>query len=109
MYYPIMQRSKRRNLLCAAISVALGIFAFVQCQVETKEMMEPVMDYCVNGAEAVRAATKGKGPLQLAGGTNASTVRLLLSDERPAGVAFGGMARRLLMPLIHQAQAQGTS
>lgn len=67
MYYPIMQRSKRRNLLCAAISAALGIFAFVQCQVETKEMMEPVMDYCVNGAEAVRAATKGKGPLQLAG------------------------------------------
>ena len=49
------------------------------------------------------------GPLQLAGGTNASTVHLLLSDERPAGVAFGGMARRLLMPLIHQAQAQGTS
>ena len=49
------------------------------------------------------------GPLQLAGGTNASTVQLLRPEERPAGVAFGGMARRLLMPLIHEAQAQGTS
>ena len=49
------------------------------------------------------------GPLQLAGGTNASTVQLLRADERPAGVAFGGMARRLLMPLIHEAQSRGTS
>lgn len=49
------------------------------------------------------------GDLQLAGGTNASTVALLAADERPAGIAFGGMARRLLMPLIQQADNQGTT
>lgn len=47
------------------------------------------------------------GPLQLAGGTNASTLSLLSSEERPAGIAFGGMARRLLMPLLLSAQARG--
>lgn len=47
------------------------------------------------------------GPLQLAGGTNASTLGLLSMDERPAGIAFGGMARRLLMPLLSSAQARG--
>jgi hypothetical protein len=58
------QRSKRRDLLCAAISAALGLMAFVQCQIETKEMMEPVMDYCVNGGGADAGSKK---PLQLAG------------------------------------------
>jgi hypothetical protein len=49
------------------------------------------------------------GDLQLAGGTNASTVALLAADERPAGIAFGGMARRLLMPLIQEAERKGTT
>ena len=49
------------------------------------------------------------GPLQLAGGTNAATIGHLASDERPAGVAFGGMARRLLQPLLKEAQLRGTS
>ena len=47
------------------------------------------------------------GPLQLAGGTNAATVDLLGSAERPAGIAFGGVARRLLMPLLNEAQSRG--
>ena len=47
------------------------------------------------------------GPLQLAGGTNDSTLGLLSAAERPAGIAFGGMARRLLKPLLSSAQARG--
>ena len=55
------------------------------------------------------------GPLQLAGGTNASTQRLLerAGLARPpgaagvAGLAFGGAARRLLAPWIATAQARG--
>ena len=48
------------------------------------------------------------GPLQLAGGTNATTVALLLQLEQPAGVAFGGTARRSLMPLIQESHKRGT-
>ena len=47
------------------------------------------------------------GPLQLAGGTNASTLDHLSPGERPAGIAFGGVARRLLMPLLEGAQLRG--
>ena len=49
------------------------------------------------------------GPLQLAGGTNAATVDLLESRERPAGIAYGGVARRLMMPLLQEAQQRGCS
>jgi len=49
------------------------------------------------------------GPLQLAGGTNAATLGHLRPEERPAGVAFGGMARRLLLPLLQQAHQRGTT
>lgn len=49
------------------------------------------------------------GPLQLAGGTNAATLGHLAPDEWPAGVAFGGMARRVLQPLLHEAQQRQTS
>ena len=49
------------------------------------------------------------GPLQLAGGTNAHTIELLNASEVPAGVAFGGMARRLVMPLLQEAEAHGTA
>ena len=44
------------------------------------------------------------GPLQLAGGTNASTAGLLAADAGAAGVAFGGMARSLLQPLLVEAE-----
>ena len=47
------------------------------------------------------------GPLQLAGGTNASTAALLGPNSGAAGVAFGGMARSLLQPLLLQAEARG--
>jgi len=47
------------------------------------------------------------GPLQLAGGTNASTAGLLRPDSGAAGVAFGGMARNLLQPLLQSAEARG--
>lgn len=53
--------------------------------------------------------TAPPGPLQLAGGTNAATLGHLAGHERPAGVAFGGMARRLLQPLLQEAQQRGTS
>ena len=38
------------------------------------------------------------GPLQLAGGTNAQTINYLATNKGPAGVAFGGMARKLIQP-----------
>ena len=47
------------------------------------------------------------GPLQLAGGTNASTAALLGANSGAAGVAFGGMARSLLQPLLLEAEARG--
>jgi hypothetical protein len=49
------------------------------------------------------------GPLQLAGGTNHHTLHHLNSDEQPAGIAFGGVARRLLLPLLKEAQLRGES
>ena len=49
------------------------------------------------------------GPLQLAGGTNANTAGLLTADHGAAGVAFGGMARSLLQPLVLQAESRGLS
>ena len=49
------------------------------------------------------------GPLQLAGGTNASTLGYLAPTDRPAGIAFGGVARRLMMPLLQEAQLRGVS
>ena len=51
------------------------------------------------------------GPLQLAGGTNMATIGLLpgLGDGvmGPAGVAFGGMARKLVQPFLQAAQDKG--
>ena len=44
------------------------------------------------------------GPLQLAGGTNAETINYLSNNEGPAGIAFGGMARKLIQPLLLEAQ-----
>ena len=47
------------------------------------------------------------GPLQLAGGTNASTLTLLDPAGGAAGVAFGGVARSLLQPLLQEAERLG--
>ncbi len=47
------------------------------------------------------------GPLQLAGGTNGASLALLPQDSGAAGVAFGGMARSLLQPLLQEAEARG--
>ena len=49
------------------------------------------------------------GPLQLAGGTNAHTIELLPGDQRPAGIAFGGMARRMIKPWLLEAEARQVS
>ncbi len=62
---------------------------------------------------AERLASLPPGPVQLAGGTNARTWPLLqrqLAFQRHcAGVAFGGVARSLLQPLLLAAQARGRS
>ena len=62
---------------------------------------------------AERLAALPPGPLQLAGGTNARTWPLLQRQPqlaaRCAGVAFGGVARRLLQPLLLAAQQRGHS
>ena len=47
------------------------------------------------------------GPLQLAGGTNGASIGFLPEDSGAAGVAFGGMARSLLQPLLLAAEARG--
>jgi len=49
------------------------------------------------------------GPLQLAGGTNAQTINFLPDQNGPAGIAFGGMARKLIQPWILQAEINQTS
>ena len=54
------------------------------------------------------------GPLQLAGGTNGATIGLLdglgLPRSRgPAGVAFGGMARSVVQPLLQEAECRRTT
>jgi hypothetical protein len=60
---------------------------------------------------AERLASLPPGPVQLAGGTNARTWPLLQRQaglgRHCAGVAFGGVARRLLQPLLLAAQARG--
>ncbi len=52
------------------------------------------------------------GPLQLAGGTNTSSLAQVHRQGlrgAVAGVAFGGVARRLLQPLLLRAQERGTA
>ncbi len=46
------------------------------------------------------------GPLQIAGGTNAHTIAHLNSQHGPEGIAFGGIARKLLKPLLIEAQGR---
>jgi hypothetical protein len=50
------------------------------------------------------------GPLQLAGGTNHDSRRRLEREglaAAVAGIAYGGSARKLIQPLLQQAQARG--
>jgi Fe-S-cluster-containing hydrogenase component 2 len=73
------------------------------------------------GAGTARAAVKlaaavlaqaPPGPVQLAGGTNAHTLPQLAGyslKRHIAGVAFGGVARRLLQPLLLEAQGRRRS
>ena len=49
------------------------------------------------------------GPLQLAGGTNSHTISHLPKDHGPAGIAFGGIARKLIQPWLLEAQARRIS
>ncbi|WP_225866389.1 MULTISPECIES: Light dependent period protein LdpA domain-containing protein [Prochlorococcus] len=46
------------------------------------------------------------GPIQLAGGTNEQTILHLQKNHRLAGIAFGGMARKLIQPFLIEAKAQ---
>jgi len=49
------------------------------------------------------------GPLQLAGGTNAETIKYLPNNNGPSGIAFGSMARKLIQPWLHQAETNQIS
>ncbi len=46
------------------------------------------------------------GPLQLAGGTNATTIDHIDTKIGLAGIAFGGKARTLIQPYLNEAQEQ---
>ena len=83
-------------------------------QLDGRPMSGDVGDGTARAAVALlqrRLAELPPGPLQLAGGTNGRSLPLLL--QRPglsrycAGVAFGGVARRLLQPLLLEAQQAG--
>jgi Fe-S-cluster-containing hydrogenase component 2 len=69
------------------------------------------MAHAAVGLAAAVATACPPGPLQLAGGTNAHTLAHLQASaplrQQVAGVAFGGVARRLLQPLLLEAQGRG--
>ena len=46
------------------------------------------------------------GPLQLAGGTNSRTINHLKIKNGLAGIAFGGIARKLIQPFLIEAKAK---
>ncbi len=49
------------------------------------------------------------GPLQLAGGTNEETIKHLPNGRGPAGIAFGGVARKIIKPWLEEAQSRNIS
>ena len=49
------------------------------------------------------------GPLQLAGGTNEATISYLPHMNGPQGIAFGGMARKIIQPWLIEAQKKQIS
>lgn len=61
---------------------------------------------------AQRRSSMPPGPLQLAGGTNQRSLAVLqdrcAATGHCAGIAFGGVARRLLQPFLLQGQERGT-
>lgn len=83
-------------------------------QLDGRPMSGDVGDGTARAAVALLASRWGRmppGPLQLAGGTNGRSLEQLLRlpglAGHCAGVAFGGVARRLLQPLLLQAAARG--
>ncbi len=49
------------------------------------------------------------GPMQLAGGTNSHTIKHAPIKNGPSGIAFGGFARKLIQPLLKEAEARQIS
>jgi Fe-S-cluster-containing hydrogenase component 2 len=85
-------------------------------QLDGRPMSGDVGDGTARAAVALLVARRREmppGPLQLAGGTNRRSLPLLaarpLDGRFCAGVAFGGVARRQLQPLLQLAQARGQS
>jgi len=85
-------------------------------QLDGRPMSGDVGDGTARAAVALlarRHRTMPPGPLQLAGGTNRRSLPLLVAEPLQgascAGVAFGGVARRQLQPLLLQAQERGTA
>jgi Fe-S-cluster-containing hydrogenase component 2 len=83
-------------------------------QLDGRPMSGDVGDGTARAAVALLASrhrAMPPGPLQLAGGTNRRSLPLLAAEPLPAGfcagVAFGGVARRQLQPLLLQAQGRG--
>ena len=83
-------------------------------QLDGRPMSGDVGDGTARAAVALlerRLAQLPPGPLQLAGGTNGHSLSLLQArtglGRHCAGVAFGGVARRSLQPLLLQAQQAG--
>ena len=88
-------------------------------QLDGRPMSGDVGDGTAHAAVRLLAALRPwapPGPLQLAGGTNGHTLELLrrhagsaaAARRLSAGVAFGGMARRQLQPLLLEAERRGT-
>ncbi|MFM7514289.1 MAG: LdpA C-terminal domain-containing domain [Cyanobium sp.] len=83
-------------------------------QLDGRPMSGDVGDGTARAAVALLASRQRAmppGPLQLAGGTNRRSLPLLMGEPLAAGfcagVAFGGVARRQLQPLLLQAQERG--
>jgi Fe-S-cluster-containing hydrogenase component 2 len=83
-------------------------------QLDGRPMSGDVGDGTARAAVALlarRHQAMPPGPLQLAGGTNRRSLPLLAAESLAAGccagVAFGGVARRQLLPLLMQAQERG--
>lgn len=49
------------------------------------------------------------GPLQLAGGTNEQTIKYFPDQNGPSGIAFGGIARKLIQPWLLKADTHQVS